>query len=135
MENLGNRREILFVSSKEQAEKHLQKANFKGFQTIHDNLVSVTFSPNKISWSKPTPVGASIHDLSKLCLYRFHYDEMKPRYGNRLKVCYKDTIRYYIAWKQKTYTRKCKALNTSWIYLITPSLIFFMTNPTRKFPS
>ena len=102
MENLRNRREILFVSSKEQAEKHLQKP--KGFQIIHDILVSVTFSPNKISWSKPTPVVASVLDISKLCLYRFHYDEMKPRYCNRLKVCeecLKTLIRYYIAWKQR----------------------------------
>ena len=67
-ENLRNSREILFVSSKEQAQKHLQKPNFKGFQIIHDNLVSVAFSPNKTFRIKPTPVGASILDLSKLCL-------------------------------------------------------------------
>ena len=34
---------------------------------------------------------ASILDLSKLCLYKFHYEEMKPRYHQNLKVCYKDT--------------------------------------------
>ena len=91
MENLLNRREIDFVNDKKQAEAYFQKPNFKGFQIIHDTLVSVALSPDKIKWSKPTPVGASILDLSKLCLYRFHYEEMKPRYGDRLKVCYKDT--------------------------------------------
>lgn len=91
MENLRNRREILFVNNKEQATKSLQKPTFKGFQIIHDGLVSVTFSPNKVLWSKPTPVGASILDLSKLSLYKFHYEQMKPRYGAKLKVCYKDT--------------------------------------------
>ena len=91
MENLRDRREIVFVNDKKQAEAYFQKPNFKGFQIIHDTLVSVALSPDKIKWSKPTPVGASILDLSKLCLYRFHYEEMKPRYGDRLKVCYKDT--------------------------------------------
>ena len=91
MENLRNRRGIVFVNDKKQAEAYFQKPNFKGFQIIHDTLVSVALSPDKIKWSKPTPVGASILDLSKLCLYRFHYEEMKPRYGDRLKVCYKDT--------------------------------------------
>ena len=91
MENLRNRREISFVSSKEQAEKAFQKPTFKGFQIIHDSLVSVTLTPSKILWNKPTPVGASILDLSKLCLYKFHYEEMKPRYHKHLKVCYKDT--------------------------------------------
>ena len=30
-------------------------------------------------------------DLSKLSLYKFHYEEMKPRFGDKIKVCYKDT--------------------------------------------
>ena len=37
-------------------------------------------------------MGATILDLSKLSLYKFHYEEMLPRYGSdRLKVVYKDT--------------------------------------------
>ena len=54
-------------------------------------LVSVSFAPSKVVWSRPTPEGASILDLSKLSLYKFHYDEMKPRFGDKIKVCYKDT--------------------------------------------
>ena len=42
----------------------------------------LSFAPCKIVWSKPTPVGASILDLSKLSLYKFHYEEMKPRFGD-----------------------------------------------------
>ena len=44
-----------------------------------------------ITWDKPTLVGAAILDLSKLALYGFHYDQMRPRYGNRILVVYKDT--------------------------------------------
>ena len=90
MENLQNRRELLFVSNKKQAEKSLLKPTFKSYQIIHNGLVSVSFAPSKIVRSKPTPVGASIIDLSKLSLYKFHYDEMKPRFGDKIKVCYKD---------------------------------------------
>ena len=40
----------------------------------------------------PTPVGAAILHLSKLSLYKFHYEEMIPRYWSApLKVAYKDT--------------------------------------------
>ena len=91
MENLRNRREILFVNNEKQAEKSLLKPTFKSYQIIHNGLVSVSFAPSKIVWSKPTPVGASILDLSKLSLCKFHYEEMKPRFGDKLKVCYKDT--------------------------------------------
>ena len=44
-----------------------------------------------ITWDKPTPVCAAILNLSKLALYGFHYDKMRPRYGNRILVVYKDT--------------------------------------------
>ena len=91
MENLRNRREILFVNNKKQAEKLLLKPTFKSYEIIHNGLVSVAFAPSKIVWSKPTPVGASIRDLSKLSLYKIHYEEMKPRFGDKIKVCYKDT--------------------------------------------
>ena len=32
-----------------------------------------------------------ILDLSKIVMYEFHYDYMKPKYGNNLKLCYMDT--------------------------------------------
>ena len=86
MENLRNRREISLVSSKEQAEKAFQKPIFKGFRIIHDSLVSVTMTPSKKLWNKPTPVGASILHLSKLCVYKLHYEEMKPRYHQRYRL-------------------------------------------------
>ena len=91
MENLRNRREILFVNTEKQAEKSLLKPTFKSYQFIHNDLVCVSFALKKIFWSEPTPVGASILDLSKLSLYKFHYEEMKPRFGDKIKVCYKDT--------------------------------------------
>ena len=54
-------------------------------------MVPVSFAPSKIVWSKPTPVGASVLDLSKQSLYKFHYEGMKPCFGDKIKVCYKDT--------------------------------------------
>ena len=91
LEILRNRREILFVKKKKQAEKSLLKPTFKSYQFFHNGLVSGSFATRKIFQSRLTPVGASILDLSNLILYKFHYDEMKPRFGDKIKVCYKDT--------------------------------------------
>ena len=63
--------------------------------------------PTNILWNNPTPVGASILDLSKLCLYKLHYEEMKPRYHQNLKVCYKDTDSFLYRIEMKDlYTEK-----------------------------
>ena len=41
--------------------------------------------------NRPIPIGAAILDYSKLCKYDFHYNVIKPKYGDRLKVVYTDT--------------------------------------------
>ena len=91
MENKRNRRQIFFVADERRANFLTNKPNFKSFQIISENLTSVYMTQPTIFWDKPTPVGAAILDLSKLSLYGFHYNEIKPRYGSRALVTYKDT--------------------------------------------
>ena len=94
MENLRRRRRgmLRFVTTEAQAEAFIQRATFKNFKIISKDLVSVALRASSVVWNNPTPVGATILDLSKLSLYKFYYEEMLPRYGSdRLKVVYKDT--------------------------------------------
>ena len=41
--------------------------------------------------NKPIYLGLSILDISKILMYEFWYDYMKPKYGNDVKLCYMDT--------------------------------------------
>ena len=92
MENLRRRSVIEFVSNTQQAETFAQRATFKSFQIIKQDLVSVSFKNLYVLWTKTTPVGAAILDLSKLSLYKFHYEEMIARYwSGQLKVAYENT--------------------------------------------
>ena len=92
MENLRKRSRVKFVSNPQQAEAFSQRATFKSFQIITQDLVCVSFKISSVLWPKPTPVGASILDLSKLSLYRFHYEEMVPCFSSsQLEIVYKDT--------------------------------------------
>ena len=81
-----------FVSNPQQAETYAQRATFKSFQILRQDLVSVYFKNSYVVSTKPTPVEAAILDLSKLSLYKFHYEETIPRFwSSQLKVAYKDT--------------------------------------------
>ena len=41
--------------------------------------------------NKPVYLGQVILDLSKIVMYEFHYDYMKPKYPEGLTLCYMDT--------------------------------------------
>ena len=45
----------------------------------------------KVKMNKPIYLGLSILDISKVLMYEFWYDYMKPKYGTRVKLCYMDT--------------------------------------------
>ena len=93
MANIRRRNNMQLVSTEVQVETFVQRATFKIFRKTSDGLVSVSFGASSVLWNKPTPMGATILDLSKPFLYRFRYEKMLPRYGSdRLRVVHKDTV-------------------------------------------
>ena len=91
MENLRKRSNIRFLTNVEEAETSVNSAAFKAFHIISENLVTVSFKSTTVLWDEPTAAN-SILNLSKLSLYKFHYEEMIPRYSaDRLKLAYKNT--------------------------------------------
>ena len=44
----------------------------------------------KVKMNKPIYLGLSILDISKILMYEFWCDYMKPKYGNDVKLCYMD---------------------------------------------
>ena len=50
----------------------------------------------KIKTNKPVYLGFSILEISKLIMYEFWYDYMKPKYGGKAKLCYMDTGSFII---------------------------------------
>ena len=45
----------------------------------------------KVKMNKPIYLGLSILEISKILMYEFWYDYMKPKYNDNVKLCYMDT--------------------------------------------
>ena len=91
MENIGNRVDIKLVNDKKQAEKLSVKPNFYHCNIFSEELVAVHMKKTKLVFNKPVYLGMCILDLSKTLMYDFHYNYIKPKYGDKAKLLFTDT--------------------------------------------
>ena len=78
-------------------ENYIGKPNFKNATRINSKLVGVEMKYSSIKINKPFYIGMSILDLSKWHMYNFHYNVMKPIFGNRVHLLYTDSFIYEIS--------------------------------------
>ena len=55
--------------------------------------------------NKAVYLSLSILDISKIVMHEFWYDQVKPKYGEKAKLCYIDTDSIIVYIKQKTFTQ------------------------------
>ena len=96
MENIRNHKDMKLVTSDKKYLKYVMRANFKDGFPFSKHLFAVEMGKRDITMSKPVYLGQAILDLNKTLMYEFHYDYMRPRYGNKVKLCYMDTDSFEI---------------------------------------
>ena len=89
-ENLRNRMRVKVITNREKAIKRVAKPSHKRSQHMHEDLVIIQTTIETLELNKPIYVGCSVLDLSKLLMYRFHYEKMYSRYDD-IKLCFTDT--------------------------------------------
>ena len=56
-----------------------------------EDLSIVEMNKTKVKMNKPIYLGLSILEISKILMYEFWYDYMKPKHNDNIKLCYMDT--------------------------------------------
>ena len=67
------------------------------------SLKAVKMEKKTLHFNKPTYVGVAVLELSKLPMYEFYYDEVKPKYGDNVELLQMDTDSFKLKIKLKTY--------------------------------
>ena len=91
MENLREHRDIKLVTTDKKRSKLVSEPNYHTINLISEDLSITEMKKTKAKMSKPIYLGLSILEISKILMYEFWYDYMKPKYGNKVKLCYMDT--------------------------------------------
>ena len=90
MENILKHRDIKLVTTNKKRNKLVSEPNYHTINYISENLSIIEMNKTKVKLNKPIYLGLSILDISKILMYEFWCDYMKPKYGNRVKLCHMD---------------------------------------------
>ena len=90
MENIRKYRDIKLVTTDKKRSKLVSEPNYDTINLISENLSVIEMKKAKIKINKPIYLGLSILEISKILMYEFWYDYMKPKYNDNVKLCYMD---------------------------------------------
>ena len=91
MKNIRKHRNIKLVTTHKRRNKLVSETNYHTINYILEDLSIIEMNKIKVKMNKPIYLGLSILEISKLSMYEFWYDYMKPKYGDNIKLCYMDT--------------------------------------------
>ena len=90
MENIRKHRNIKIITTNKKRNKLVSEPNYYTINYILEDLSRIEMNKTKVEMNKPIYLGLSILDISKILMYKFWYDYMKPKYGDDVKLCYMD---------------------------------------------
>ena len=78
-------------SNKKKFLNKIRKLSFKYARQLSNTFIGAHIGKASVVLSKPIIVSTSVLGLSKLLIYRFWYEYVKEKYGNKVKLGYMDT--------------------------------------------
>ena len=69
----------------------MSEPNYHAIECFSENLAAIEMRKIKVKINKSIYLGMVILDISKMLMCEFWYRYLKPKYGDRIKLCYMDT--------------------------------------------
>ena len=98
---MRNHRDIKLVTSDKRRKKIVSEPNYHSHKKFSENLMAIEMKKTIAKMTKTLYLGMSILDISKILMYKFWYDYISPKYGDKAKLCYTDTDSFVINIKTK----------------------------------
>ena len=90
-ENIRNRVDTRLISSHKAAKKLAAKPKYVRCTIFDENLIAIHTKKTELYLNKPVYLGMSILGLSKSLMYDFHYNDIKTKYEDNVKLLFTDT--------------------------------------------
>ena len=90
MENPRNHRDIRIVTTYKRRCILAPEPDYHS-KYISKDLLIMEMKKTEVKRNKPLYLGQAILDISKTLMYEFWYDYIKPKYGDKVRLCHMDT--------------------------------------------
>ena len=96
MENVRKHRDLKLVTTDKKRNQLASEPNYHTTKYFSENLMAIEMKKIKVKMNKPVYLGMSILDVCKTLMYDFWYNYVKPKYQDKVKLCYMDTESFVI---------------------------------------
>ena len=91
MENIRKHKISKSVNNDKKRNKLVSEPNYHTTKWFSENLLATEMKKISVKMNKPIYLGLAILSLSKILMCDYWYNEMKPKYKDRIRLCYMDT--------------------------------------------
>ena len=91
MENLRNRIDGKLVNSEKDYLKCTLKPSYMSHKILDKSLVAIRKSKVALKLNKPAYIGMCSLELSKVLMYKYHFDYITNKYDNKSKLLFTGT--------------------------------------------
>ena len=83
--------DIKLVTTKAKRNKFASEPSYHSTKCISKHLLVMEMKKTEVKINNPIYLGQAVLDLSKTLMFDFWYDNLKPMYGDKTRLCYTDT--------------------------------------------
>ena len=105
MENVRNHTHIISVTSDKIRKRLVSEPNYHSHKKFSEHMMTIEMKKIRVKMTKPLYSGMSILDISETLMHEFWCDCIKPKYGNREKLCYTDTDSFVVYFKTEDFLK------------------------------
>ena len=96
MENVRKHKDIKLATTEKRRNCLVSELNYHTTTFFTENLLAIKIKKTEILMNKSVCLGISVLELSKIIMYKFWYDLVKPKYGEKAKLCNMDTDSFIV---------------------------------------
>ena len=96
MENVRKHRGIKLVTTENRRNNLVSEPNYHATKFFTESFLAIELRKTEVLMKKPVYLGLSIVQLNKILMYEFRYDYLKPKYGEKTKLCHMNTDSFIV---------------------------------------